>query len=116
MNKDSIRRLAAAALMAGVATFNSVAADTTLTTFDTFTPTAKYASWSSAPFSMTTSNFVITATGYGSLLKTVGPINASGTSNLVFDLDLTGGAGADDHLGVLVSLTDNDNTQISYRW
>ena len=117
MKNPSIPRLATAALVAGFATLNSAkAAETTITTFDNFSPTAKYASWSSAPFSATSSNFVITATGYGSLLKTYGPLNAAGSSNIVFDVDLSGAADADGKLGVLVSLTDNDNTQISYRW
>jgi len=118
MKKPSIRRLAATALMAGFATLNSAkAADTTLTTFDgPFTPNALYASWSGATTSSTSSNYVITATGYGSMWKQVGPINASGASNIVFDVDLSGNAGADGAIGVIVDLTDNDNTQISYRW
>src|SRR5215468_10143455 len=116
MTKESIRRLAAGALLAGVATLKSTAADTTLTTFDNFTPNALYPSWTSASTNATPTNYIVTATGYGSLWKQVGPINAAGTSNIVFDVDLSGTADADGKLGVLVRLKDNDNTQTSYRW
>ncbi len=100
-----------------VALARSAKADTTLTTFDNFTPSARYASWSSAAITATSSNYIITATNYGSLWKQVGPINASGTTNIVLDVDLNApNAAADGNLGILVDLTDNDNTQISYRW
>src|SRR3954469_5306776 len=103
--------------LTGLALISSAKADTTLTTFDNFTPNARYSSWGSATISATSSNYIITATNYGSLWKQVGPINASGNTNIVLDVDLNAPNGtADGNLGVLIDLTDNDNTQISYRW
>jgi hypothetical protein len=110
-------RLVPAIVVAGLAIAGSAKADTTLTTFDNFTPNALYASWSSATITATSSNYNITASNYGSLWKQVGPINASGTTNIVLDVDLNApSAAADGNLGILIDLTDNDNTQISYRW
>jgi uncharacterized ParB-like nuclease family protein len=110
--------LTSLALASGLTMVNSTRADTPITTFDSFAPNALYSSWSAGTATATPTNYIITATGYGSLWKQLGapPINGAGNSNIVVDVTLSGSAGADGNLGVIVDLKDADNTQISYRW
>ena len=110
--------LTSLALASGLTMVNSTRADTPITTFDNFVPNALYPSWSAGTAIATPTNYIITATGYGSLWKQLGPppINGAGNSNIVVDVNLSGSAGADGKLGVIVDLKDADNTQISYRW
>lgn len=110
------------AIAASSAMLTSTRADTTLTTFDTpgFSPVnALYASWSSGTINATATNYIVTAIGYGSAWKQLGPppINAAGNSNIVLDLTISAAStNADGQIGIIVDLTDNDNTKISYRW
>src|SRR6476660_9259109 len=116
MKQNSPRCLLAAAVVAGAATLNSAKAGTAITTFDNFSPNALYASWSSATINATATNYNITATGYGSLWKQYGPLDISGNTNLVLDIDIAGTAAADGNTGILVDLTGADGTQIAYRF
>jgi hypothetical protein len=110
------KRLLCAAGLAGFGLAGVAVADTSIATFDNFTPNALYSSWSSGTTQTTATNYSVTATGYGSLWKQVGPINGTGNTNLVLDIDLSGSTGADTNLGVIVDLKDADDTQISYRF
>jgi hypothetical protein len=103
-------------MLAGFGLAGAALADTSISTFDNFTPNAVYPSWSSGTIQATSSNYIVTATGYGSLWKQIGPLNGTGNTNLVLDIDLSGSTGADTNLGVIVDLKDGDDTQISYRF
>src|SRR5436853_274551 len=95
MKQKSPRCLIAATVVAGAAMLSSARADTSITTFDNFSPNALYASWSSATINATASNYNITATGYGSFWKQYGPLDISANTNLVLDIDIAGTASAD---------------------
>ncbi|MDB6123886.1 MAG: hypothetical protein JWQ71_2879 [Pedosphaera sp.] len=109
------------ALTTCLAMVRSTKADTTISTFDTpgfSPPNARYASWSSATVTATATNYIIGSSGgYGSLWKQVGPISASGSSNIVFDVTLSSAdTNANGKLGPIITLTDGDGTVVSYRW
>src|SRR5262249_43290280 len=119
MKRDSKWRLVPTLLLTGAAMLGAAKAATTeVTTFDSFTPNALYASWSSATINSTPTNYAVTATGYGSFWKQLGPppVSAAGYSNLVLDVTLDGTSLADTNLGVLVDLIDGDGTEIDYRF
>ncbi|EEF60603.1 hypothetical protein [Pedosphaera parvula] len=109
------------ALTACMTMARSTKADTTISTFDTpgfSPPNALYASWSSATVTPTPTNYIIGSSGgYGSLWKQVGPINAAGNSNIVFDVTLSStDTNASGKIGPIITLTDGDGTVVSYRW
>lgn len=105
---------AACALMIGLG--HHAKADTTVTTFDNFASQALYGSWATATINSTTSNYVITATGYGSNWKYLGGINGAGNTNIELNVSLSGPIGASNQLGPIVSLVDNDGTYVNYAW
>jgi len=111
-----------AALAAGLGMLGSARADTTVATFDNFTPNVLYASWATSSNYSTASSYVISnAFTYGSLWKQIGLLNAAGNSNLVFDVNIDAAypTAAASNLTVIVDLKDGQspvNTQFSYRF
>ena len=93
-------------------------ADVTITAFDEFNSTALYGSWLSATIESNPTNYVITATGYGSNYKYIGSprINGTGASFIQLDVTLSGPPAADGKLGPIIDLIDGDGTRYSYRW
>ena len=117
--KKHLKRSAAAFAAAGsLAIVNSAVADAYITTFDDFNSDAMYASWSGATVESTATNYIITATGYGSNYKWIGwpLIDGTGCTKVELDVTLSGPAAADGQLGPIVDLIDGDGTRYSYRW
>src|SRR6186997_428109 len=81
----------------------SAQADTVLTTFDDFFSGALYDSWASpnAVIESGTTNYVITATGYGSNWKYL-PVDGAGNTTIELTVTLSGAPAADGHLGPIV--------------
>jgi len=106
-----------AILTAGLAFSTSAQADTTITTFDDFYSDALYNSWASpsAVIESGTTNYVITATGYGSNWKYT-PVNGTGGTTLELTITLSGPPAADGHLGPIVGLVDADGTYANFAW
>jgi len=113
--KLPIARTFAAACVLSLAA--PVWADTTITTFDDFYSDAVYASWASlgAVIESGTTNYVITATGYGSNWK-YNPVDGSGNITLELTITLSGPPAADGHLGPIISLVDGDGTYANFAW
>jgi hypothetical protein len=123
--KTNMKQTAAViALMVGLFFLNQAAAHpvmptATITTFDNFTSDALYPSWSAATIDSTPTNYILTATGYGSNYKYIGypAINGIGCTNIELDVTLSAPTtNADGHLGPIVDLIDGDDTRYSYRW
>lgn len=117
-----LSRLMALLLAVGLATVNSIRADTTITTFDTpgFAPVnALYASWASAATNATPTNYIIlNAFTYGSLWKQLGPppLSVLGNTNLVLDVTLDAAipTAAASSFTVIVDLKDGQSPSTSF--
>jgi hypothetical protein len=95
-----------------------VSADVTIASFDEFNSDALYESWAAATIESTPTNYVITATGYGSNYKFIGspPVEGVGATKIQLDVTLSGPSAANGKLGPIVDLIDGDGTRYSYRW
>jgi len=104
-------------MIIGFAMTDMVLADTTLATFDDFYSDALYNSWASqtAVIESGTTNYVITATGYGSNYK-YNPVDGTGNATIELTVTLGGPPEADGKLGPIVSLVDADGTFANYAW
>ena len=103
------------ALVGSLALVSSALGDTTITDFKNFTSDAVYASWATATINSTPTNYIITATGYGSNWKYI-PANASGNTNVELTVDLSGPPAADGQLGPIVTLVDTAGVEYNYAW
>jgi len=99
-------------------TIRPATADVTITSFDDFTSDTLYASWLTATIQSSPTNYVMTATGYGSNYKFIGSprINGTGATILQLDVTLSGPPSVDGKLGPIIDLIDADGTRYSYRW
>jgi hypothetical protein len=114
-----IGRMAFAGLILGsMAVGRQASADVTITAFSNFKSDDVYKSWKSGKIISTDTNYVITATGWGSNYKYIGnlAIDATGCTNVEVDVTLSGPPEADGHLGPVVTFIDGDGTCYSYRW
>jgi len=117
--KKIIHRIATASLILGSLTLvQRAAADVTITAFENFKSDALYPAWDTAAINSTPTNYVITATGYGSNYKYIGypHLDGTGCTTLELDVTLSGPAAADGLLGPIVTLIDADGTTYSYCW
>ena len=106
-----------ATLAAAFGFVTSAQADVVLTTFDDFYSDQLYNSWATpnAVIESGTTNYVITATGYGSNWKYL-PANGAGNTTIELTVTLSGPAAADGHLGPIVGLVDADGTYANFAW
>jgi hypothetical protein len=117
--KQQIRWFTSVLALAGsLAIVSRAMADATITTFDSFTSDALYASWASATIGSGPTAYAITATGYGSNYKYIGEpvINGVGNTHLELKVTLSGPGPADGQLGPIISLVDGDGTYANYAW
>jgi len=123
--KPQIKYIAAAVALAGSLAFiNQAAADphqigATITAFQSFTSDTLYPSWDTATINSTPTNYVITATGYGSNYKYIGGfgINGIGCTNIQLDVTLSASStNANGQLGPIVELLDGNGNDYSYAW
>jgi len=106
-------------LAAGLLGGNYARADVQLVSFHNFTADEMYGSWPAAKVVSGETNYVITATGYGSNYKYLGNPpggDVTGCTNLQLKVTLSGPPRADGQLGVLVNLVDGDGTEFVYAW
>ena len=108
----------AIALVGGLVFSHHASADVTITTFANFKSDSLYPSWSPETVNATSTNYIITATGYGANYKYIGfpKIDGSGCTNIELDVTLSGPQAADGELGPIVTLIDADGTTYSYCW
>lgn len=123
--KMQIKHIAATVAMAGSMAFiNHATADpyqigATITAFQNFTSDALYPSWDTATINSTPTNYVITATGYGSNYKYIGGfgINGTGCTNIQLDVTLSASStNANGQLGPIVELLDGSGNDYTYAW
>lgn len=116
MKKPSLRRLQQLTILAAVLLAKSAIADVVITSFDYFSDNARYGSWINATVTPTPTNYIVTATGYGSNWRYLGGINATGNTNIQLNVSLSGPPAADGQLGPIIALVDNDGTYVNYAW
>ena len=106
------------ALMGMMAIAHRADADVTITSFENFTSDNLYPSWNSKAVTSTPTNYIVTATGYGSNYKYIGSpaIDGTGCTQIELDVTLSGPPAANSELGPIVTLIDGDGTSYSYRW
>jgi hypothetical protein len=107
--------LFAAALAGGLAVAGSTRADTLITDFHNFSSDALYAGWGSGTVVSGPTNYMITASGYGSNWKYL-PVQASTTdTNIELTITLSG-PGGDGFLGPIVTLVDTTGREYNFAW
>lgn len=119
--KQATIYFATAVFSALVALNQSARADVLITSFaDDYFENALYASWAAAAATIEhgPDSYSVTATGYGSNWTYIGAyvIQGEGNTHLKLDVTLEGPAGADGHLGPIITLVDADGTRNNYAW
>ena len=119
--KRQHRSFTSALVLAGsLALICPAVAQTTITTFDSFTSDALYPSWAlpSATIVSGPLSYDITASGYGSNYKYIGfpAINGAGNTHIELTVTLSGPLAADGMLGPIIGLIDGDGTHVNYAW
>jgi hypothetical protein len=123
VNKWSQQQYHAIFLCLALATCGGVAAaadtasgkTTTISDFHDFHLDALYASWSSATIVSSPTNYQVTASGYGSGYTIINPgTNASGATSIELTVTISGPPEV--MAGPVISLVDDDGTQVDFAW
>ncbi len=89
----------------------SVAGAATVTSFDNFTPTSPYASWSTATITSGPTALGIQSTGFGGAYCNLPNVDGTGADTIQLDATVTAGVA-----GFIVALGDTTGHEWNYAW